>query len=545
MSFDFESNNHLEIYNYQVSERNNIFVADECLTDSEYEDEEQQEGWMEDRDEGREDDREEGREVFREEGGDMGKESREKCREVYREGGRERAREEGREVEGREGDRKRAWEESREVEGREDSGSDIEEGRETEGEGRARKEHPKKKAGRPRGSKENNNDLLLIVSNPRRPAKPSPVFQPRNQKTAGVLPKQKDPSSTSSRTSFYLVGKPPLAFTFSKLPKNDAVLGRFLLHLEDKSMRDASTAMVGELKAVWLHHFGPQLILGRELGRTDKKEQETLKIVDQDHRISETVVNLFRRWKNIEKDSRRLDRSSKPTFQAKLQKLKEDLQMPLNIAKQKAADIIRSSGIKDWQEEVAYLSAQLSKEQVGCPGPMDFRQKKRDNRLLKTMSVSDQSAAKRQAEEDNLERLKKEENNQEVNSNEMEEKKDEEDKTYKNKKADMQGGKRKINVMGPISLTADARNLSLRDSVVMAASVSKAMGVNIDDTNISKSTAWYQRSKERVKRAEKVMDEFVCPDKVVVHWDGKTLTPYRLFGPNGVIWTSKITLHKR
>ena len=98
------------------------------------------------------------------------------------------------------------------------------------------------------------------------------------------------------------------------------------------------------------------------------------------------------------------------------------------------------------------------------------------------------------------------------------------DENYESKESRRQGGKRKIDVMGPISLTADARNLSLRDQVVMAASVANAIGVNIDDTNISKSTAWYQRSKQRVKRAKEVMDEFVCSDKVVVHWDGKTLT---------------------
>ena len=84
--------------------------------------------------------------------------------------------------------------------------------------------------------------------------------------------------------------------------------------------------------------------------------------------------------------------------------------------------------------------------------------------------------------------------------------------------------RKKIDVMGPISLTVDARNLSVRDGVVVAASVVNTMGVNLNDTNVSKSTSWYQRKKERTKRAEKVRAEFSCPDRVVVHWDGKTLT---------------------
>ena len=393
----------------------------------------------------------------------------------------------------------------REQQGREEQVDD------TEGEGMK-----KIKRGRPLGSK--GKLVSVTVTGPRRPPAPSPVFQPRNQKSAGVLPKQKDSSSTSTRTSYYLVGKPPLSFPFSKLPKTNAVLGRFLLHLEDKDMKDASRAVVKELKDVWLHHFGPQLILGKGVGDQDDKEQEALKLVITDHRIYETVKNLFKRWRIMEQDSRRPDRSSKPTFQTKLKSLKEDLEMPLNISKLKATDIIHSSGIKDWQEEAMHLSNQLSKEQVGCPGPMDYLQKKRDNRVQKTMSDSAKSAGKRQAREDELKKRKEDEIQEENESNEIEEE-DKEDKDYEGKKR-----KRKIDVMGPISLTADARNLSTRDQTVMAASVINALGVNIDDTNISKSTAWYQRRKERVKRAKMVMDEFGCSDKVVVHWDGKTLT---------------------
>ena len=38
-----------------------------------------------------------------------------------------------------------------------------------------------------------------------------------------------------------------------------------------------------------------------------------------------------------------------------------------------------------------HLNNQLNKEQVGCPGPMDFRQKNRDDRLLKTMPDSQET----------------------------------------------------------------------------------------------------------------------------------------------------------
>ena len=60
------------------------------------------------------------------------------------------------------------------------------------------------------------------------------------------------------------------------------------------------------------------------MGKTGMKEQETLKIVIQDHKISVMVSNLHKRWRNMEQDSRRPDRSSKPTFQDNLRNLKEE-----------------------------------------------------------------------------------------------------------------------------------------------------------------------------------------------------------------------------
>ena len=43
-----------------------------------------------------------------------------------------------------------------------------------------------------------------------------------------------------------------------------------------------------------------------------------------------------------------------------------------------AENIIKESGIKDWREEIQHLRNQLSDDQVGCPGPADKKQEKRD-----------------------------------------------------------------------------------------------------------------------------------------------------------------------
>ena len=83
---------------------------------------------------------------------------------------------------------------------------------------------------------------------------------------------------------------------------------------------------------------------------------------------------------------------------------------------------------------------------------------------------------------------------------------------------------KKIEVMKKISLTCDARNISIRDRTVVAASVANALGIDIDQTDISKTTAWRTGQKARIEKARDIIDTYECPDKVVVHWDGKTLT---------------------
>ena len=84
-----------------------------------------------------------------------------------------------------------------------------------------------------------------------------------------------------------------------------------------------------------------------------------------------------------------------------------------------------------------------------------------------------------------------------------------------------------IHVMGSIYLTCDAKNTSVRDCISVAASVVNALGpslgINLDDTNVNKSRAWRKGQKMRPQKSKQIREEFTRSDKVVVHWDGKTL----------------------
>ena len=78
--------------------------------------------------------------------------------------------------------------------------------------------------------------------------------------------------------------------------------------------------------------------------------------------------------------------------------------------------------------------------------------------------------------------------------------------------------------MGKISLTYDRLNVSYQARTMIAASTANALGIKIDDTNISKTTAWRKAQEVRTRTSAVIKEAFKCPNKVTVHWDGKTLT---------------------
>ena len=78
--------------------------------------------------------------------------------------------------------------------------------------------------------------------------------------------------------------------------------------------------------------------------------------------------------------------------------------------------------------------------------------------------------------------------------------------------------------MGPTTVTADRLGLSFSQRTMYAASVANALGLDIDNTYISRTSAWEMSQKKRLTVVESIKDNFQCPPKIVLHLDGKILT---------------------
>ena len=77
--------------------------------------------------------------------------------------------------------------------------------------------------------------------------------------------------------------------------------------------------------------------------------------------------------------------------------------------------------------------------------------------------------------------------------------------------------------MGQITLTADRVNVSYQARAMIAAATVNAIGGNIDETNISKISGWRKAKEVRSETATRIKEDFKCPKKVSVHWDGKSV----------------------
>ena len=176
-----------------------------------------------------------------------------------------------------------------------------------------------------------------------------------------------------------------VSFRFAKIPTTGAVLGRFLNNLENSGIKEAARDTRQKLKDVWLHHFGPRLVEGREFGIEDV-EDKSKKMIKSDRHIDDKIQNVWKEWVKLEKESRKPARASSAFFFiGKQDKFSHQLKMPFNISIGNAEEIMKNSGKNDKQEETEYLRNQLSEYQHGCPGSYDRRHKDRDKRIITDM----------------------------------------------------------------------------------------------------------------------------------------------------------------
>ena len=83
--------------------------------------------------------------------------------------------------------------------------------------------------------------------------------------------------------------------------------------------------------------------------------------------------------------------------------------------------------------------------------------------------------------------------------------------------------KRKIDLTSKTVAIADRLGLSFAGRALYAAYVANALGVDVENTNISVTSSKRNSKGRRTKIACEIQESFNVPDVCVVHWDGKIM----------------------
>ena len=307
----------------------------------------------------------------------------------------------------------------------------------------------------------------------------------------------------------------------SKLPKLGDILSRLMQKISEDPSRKAHSnpstvvtkvvlrqkcqEIADEVTNIWRHAMGARLIDGEKKNR----------ILISKEAIVQKLAKFFETWRRLEQDSRTPTRKFTLNFDERCNNFKNSLIFPWDISRPDTKNRMRAAGVKDWEEDFRFLQQQLTLNQPGSIGGLDTKQLKRDIRKV--------------AEAQRLQRQQKNQQFCGGGDDGEEEKEEEEEDNYEegdnedNSPAKKRRRGRKFNIMKATSLASDGRNISVRDQMVLAASTCKALGVDVRDTNINKTSAHRWRKRARQEKAKEMRDNFSAPEHCSLHWDGKIL----------------------
>ena len=329
---------------------------------------------------------------------------------------------------------------------------------------------------------------------------------------------------SGKRMKVFLLDKfPSYDLGYKKLPKTEQVFLCLMKYILDdpgrkhhsniftlatsESIKSAARKVTIDVKNVWLRHFSSKLI-----------EEKDSKIITEDSKIVEKLFSLMKEWKRLEQDSRRDDRNNSSNFKKNVANFKEKLIWPFDITVKNYADKLKKSGIINCLEDLKYLEQQLSLNQPGGLGSLDTSQVKRDKRKrYEALQLE-----KRKIKED--ERNQTERHVLDVQTVDQNAIEASGDCPYFNDPAyevNTLRSKKKINVMSAVAMAGMGRNISLADSTVIAAITAKALGVDLENTNISLGSSHYQTKKVRELVAKRKREELIVSDNVAILFDGK------------------------
>ena len=301
--------------------------------------------------------------------------------------------------------------------------------------------------------------------------------------------------STRRKSDLYLIGQPIDHISENKLPSVGDVLRRlFSLTMRQNSLREACNLVSDEICSIWCKANIP----------TKAKPNIVTKI-----------MKLHGKYRSVQKSKGKKSESqtkSENTF-------KESLNYLFDIAHNDALQLMKV------EEDRLFLTAQRDSCRRGYIGTVDRKALARDVRKRKR--------------DEKLEKQKKREEIRKMEMSivaEFSSSSDFESAGYINDPHDSDGSivfklkpsssgqcQKKRIVTPDLAMALDRGKISDRSAFMVLASTVNALGGDVDDVVLSRSTLQRERTALRKKIAEDIKQSFATDVPMTVHWDGKIL----------------------
>ena len=117
-----------------------------------------------------------------------------------------------------------------------------------------------------------------------------------------------------------------------------------------KVARKAAAITITKVKDVWSRHLCSELIEGQS------------KVIIEDKHISDKILDIYSKWKVIERESRRPDRVNTKNYEGKVHDFVTDMEKPFKILIKKWESVLKKSAIRDSAEDIKHINNQMKVE---------------------------------------------------------------------------------------------------------------------------------------------------------------------------------------
>ena len=101
------------------------------------------------------------------------------------------------------------------------------------------------------------------------------------------------------------------------------------------------------------------------------------RLIFEDKNISRKILDMYNKWKTLERESRRPDKAKSKKLEEKIDTFKKDCGKTFQILVKNWEAVLKKSTIRDSAEDIQHIHNQMQERQIGSVAGVDMKQVKK------------------------------------------------------------------------------------------------------------------------------------------------------------------------